>query len=378
MKIKTRSVIIFSGFNQRAVIAFCRFADRKGIPFQIIALSEEDEILKSQYKKFVIGIRNKRSLDIDDLIEQIIKLKNQYKYDEYMILPSSEALNRFLMENLACFERSDCVIPLVNKKMYYDISDKYTFGNLCAKNNIQVPCEIAYRDVVSFPVVAKPKVYGTFERVFSAPVIITSQTEWVSFCQEYCKDDYYIQEFVGGQSFYLLYYFRKNGDFVSFSQKNLVQQPSGKSIIAAEPAQLHNAPIAADFVRLFRKIGFYGLVMVEVKHYRGRYYMIEANPRLWGPSQLFVDCGVPFFEYFLQDWGFILPDEKQQLVFEKKFYFWFGGLIQGIGNAKSMAFHDYSEIQMREQIHELIQHDVYMRPDTLDIFLVDCKMKLNT
>ena len=368
MKSEKRVILNFSGFNQRAVISFCRIANRYSIPFYIIALSPDDEIYLSQYTDRVVGVRNKRSLDIDDLTEQIMKLKNQYEYDEYVILPSSEALNRFLLENVAFFERIGCVIPLVNKKLYCNISDKHAFGELCAKNSIQVPGEIEYSDVVSFPVVAKPKVYGTFERAFSAPVIINSQAEWVSFCQEHCRDDYYIQEFVGGQSFYLLYFFHKNGDFVSFSQKNLVQQPSGKSIIAAKPAQLHNAPIAADFVRLFRKEGFYGLVMVEIKYYRGCYYMIEANPRLWGPSQLFVDCGVPIFEYFLQDWGFCIPTDIQPKASESEAYFWFGGLIQSLGNNLTVAFHDYSETQMREQFQDLIQHDVYMRPDTIGIF----------
>jgi hypothetical protein len=36
--------------------------------------------------------------------------------------------------------------------------------------------------------------------------------------------------------------------------------------------------------------GFYGLVMIEVKEYDNQFYMIEANPRLWGPSQLILDA----------------------------------------------------------------------------------------
>ena len=45
--------------------------------------------------------------------------------------------------------------------------------------------------------------------------------------------------------------------------------------------------------------------MVEVKHLSNKNYMIEANPRFWGPSQLFVDAGINLFEAFLVDNGLL-------------------------------------------------------------------------
>ena len=33
--------------------------------------------------------------------------------------------------------------------------------------------------------------------------------------------------------------------------------------------------------------------------------MIEANPRFWGPSQFYHDCGIEFFELFLKDYDII-------------------------------------------------------------------------
>ena len=42
--------------------------------------------------------------------------------------------------------------------------------------------------------------------------------------------------------------------------------------------------------------------------------MIEANPRFWGPSQLFVDAGFNLFESFLFDYNIIetLPLDNQK------------------------------------------------------------------
>ena len=53
------------------------------------------------------------------------------------------------------------------------------------------------------------------------------------------------------------------------------------------------------------QIGYYGLIMIEVKIQDGEYYMIEANPRLWGPSQLILDAGMDLFHRFALDNGLI-------------------------------------------------------------------------
>src|SRR5690606_1826134 len=112
-------------------------------------------------------------------------------------------------------------------------------------------------------------------------------------------------EFIAGESFYLLFYFYKNGAAERFSQKNLMQQPSGGSIIAAVTSDFHRGHVALQFEELFRSIQFRGLVMVEIRGQGDRYYMIEANPRFWGPSQLFVDAGVNLFEAFMFDYGLL-------------------------------------------------------------------------
>ena len=66
-----KAFLIFSGYNQRAVVAFCREATSLKVPFCIIAKSEEDTILKTIYKEQVFAIRSEKLLVKSDLDECI-------------------------------------------------------------------------------------------------------------------------------------------------------------------------------------------------------------------------------------------------------------------------------------------------------------------
>lgn len=108
-----KAIVIFSGYNQRAIISFCRVAEEQNIPLIIIARSEDDSILKTEYEKYVKYIREKIELDLSYIKNILSKIKNEEIFNEYVILPSSEALNRFLLNNKEELEELDFIIPLV-------------------------------------------------------------------------------------------------------------------------------------------------------------------------------------------------------------------------------------------------------------------------
>jgi len=108
------------------------------------------------------------------------------------------------------------------------------------------------------------------------------------------------------------------------------------------------------------------LIMIELKQVGGAFYMIEANPRLWGPSQLFVDAGVPIFEEFIRRQGFNI--EIERLEIKESVYFWRGGISEDHRNGNALAFHDFTPKDLARQLDEFQKKEVYFRSDTEKIY----------
>lgn len=366
---QNKVVLVLSGFNQRAVIGFLRVLESNYITYAIIALSKNDPILLTEYKNKVISIRKSVPLLLDDILSCICEVKERIKQEEFIIAPSAEALNRFLLQNRLEFENLGCVIPLVNKELYELISDKKSFGLYCNKNGILTPKEFNINHRIDYPCVAKPKKYfSSITDEILTPVIIHKEIDFEIFKKKFLVDDFYFQEFVFGSSFYLLFYFHRNGSVFKFSQENAIQQQGGKSIVAAISSTIHNSLESEKYEILFNALKFFGLVMVEVKLYIDHFYMIEANPRFWGPSQLFVDAEMNLFEAFLHDFG-VLRTLPRFVEPEKKFkYFWFGGIMESYKQKIDLTFHQGDEHSLLKELPDWISADIYRRNDTLNIF----------
>jgi len=364
-----KGVIIFSGFNMRALYAFIRTLENNDISYYIIASSNDDEIFKTQYKEKVFSVRNEKSLILQDVIRSINKVQEIAQLEKYFIAPSTEALNRFLLKHRAIFSGLGCTIPLIQKSLYEDISNKYSFGQICEKYGIKTPKEFS---VLSFdvPCVAKPKQYcGEVSKQILKPVLILTETQKENFIKTYCLDDFYFQEFIGGKSFYLLYYFYQDGTFLKYSQENLIQQCDGGSILAAKSSTFHCGQYSEPYERLFREINYHGLIMIESKLHQNEVYMIEANPRFWGPSQLFVDAGVNFFNAMLQDYN--LLERAPNIVNPVEgdtYYFWNDGESFQAKCIREAVFYNYSKGMFFDELAQWNKVNLLNRPDTLDIY----------
>lgn len=358
-------ILIFSGYNERAIVSFLRTLKKNKIDnYFIIAKNNEDSIMKTEYKDKVIYIRSKIELDLDEIFYVISILKKKFNFKKYLLAPSTEALNRFMLQKRKVLEEHDCIIPLADKKIYEEISNKKSFSDLCKKNRISIPKEIDIKSEYLEPFVAKPRNYyeESVKKVYS-PILIQNEDDFKEFIANYNKDFFYFQEFIKGQSIYLLFYFCKNGKVYKFSQENLMQQSEGKSIIAAVNSNLHESNISNKFVNLFKKLNYTGMVMVEIRINKEKYYMIEANPRFWGPSQLFVDCNCNFFEVFLKEYGFIKKKIKFSQNDKEVRYFWSDGIKQDKMKGNSPTFY-----ANRINYDEWIESDIYNRKDTIKLF----------
>jgi predicted ATP-grasp superfamily ATP-dependent carboligase len=363
-----KAFAIFSGYNQRAVIAFLRVLTKYKIPYGIIAKSESDTILLTQYKSNVYYIRKEKALNNDDLFTGLKTIRQKLNTDILYIAPSTEALNRYILDNRQYFTKSNFIIPLVEKDLYNEISDKLSFSILCKENGLKIPDEYSDPDKLSFPFAAKPKKYFSSDNTKKtlSPLIIDTREKLQLFYNNFITDDFYYQEFIHGPSKYLLYYFHNDGTVYKSSQENLIQQPDGKSMIAAISSDLHTKKISESFELLFKQIKFSGFVMIEIK---GDNYMIEANPRFWGPSQLLIDSGSSLFEAFLHDLSFIFnkPTNYSHNSTDS-LYFWHGGLLSTLTEDSKPVFHNFSETNFIKLFPKFLKHDVYRRYDTIEIF----------
>lgn len=97
--------------------------------------------------------------------------------------------------------------------------------------------------------------------------------------------------------------------------------------------------------------------------------MIEANPRLWGPSQLFVDANYNFFYAFLNDFYCGQIELPSYTHCSNIKYFWFGGIIESYRQNKNLTFYsNYNEVELLTHLNEWLEYDIYKRKDTYKIF----------
>lgn len=133
---KPYGVLLLSGYNVRALVAFCRFARQNHLPFHLWAKSSADLIFRTEYRQNVWAIRESVDLRIDALLGVLADLRRSLNYEGLFIVPSTEYFNRFLLKHRKELECAGHIVPLVGVACYEAISDKYKFRTLCKKTRI--------------------------------------------------------------------------------------------------------------------------------------------------------------------------------------------------------------------------------------------------
>lgn len=366
-------LVIFSGYNQRAIIAFLRVLKKNYIDeYSIIASSKSDPIFLTDYKEKVFYTRKKVELDREELMNALCLLKTKKGAESIMIVPSTESLNRFFLLNRVEFALCNINIPLVHEQIYKTISDKESFWKICKEALFDVP------QIFKFPIkfgkefVAKPKSYIGRDGKQHSPELIFSENDFANFKEKNLLDDFTYQEFIRGESCYLLYYMAKNGKTYKFSQVNFLQQSNGKSILMAAPDKIHNESIAEYYEGFLRNLGFWGFIMIELRKINSQYVMIEANPRFWGPSQLIVDSGVPLFEAFLFDLNILASIPDRKINWDAK-YCWSTGVKNPFEKVNDCFWHEGGMLEVIGNKNKYLEYDIYNRFDTHGIYELERK-----
>ena len=271
--------IIFSGWNVRAVLAFSRFCSKRNIPLGIVAKGEDDPLLLTDYRSKVILKRSRPAIDLE-LFTELYNICQSKGYYNPVIIPSTEYLNRLLLEKKKEIEHIGVQIPLCNEALYSQLSDKKRFEDTCRQYGISVPEVYDSITPEKIPFVIKPKSY------FSQGKFITEKPKPILNIEDYERvrnldfSNSYVQEFIGGYSYYLLFYFSKDGNYSVYSQENLIQQHDGLSIVGARSSNIHLDQRAKRYVEMIKDLRYHGLIMIEIRDYKDQFYMIENGPKL--------------------------------------------------------------------------------------------------
>lgn len=353
-------LLILSGFNMRAVIALCRWAAAAGVPVHVVARHAKDPIYLTDYAAQVMAVRTSETLDVAETTGWIAQLRGTYGYTQVFIAPSTEFFNRFLLQHRSEVEAAGGLIPLVEESLYIRISDKEAFAEICAAHGVAVP---AVFDALpaTYPFVAKPRSYGAATSGQIKPYLIFTADERAHFVARERPEQFFYQEFVDGQSVYLLLHVARNGSITACAQENLIQQSAGGSIVLAGVHDFHCAPAAAPYLALLASLGFHGLVMIEIRlcQRTGRAVMIEANPRMWGPMQFTLDQHVDVFAPLLADYG-VYTDVIIDRPTRQSYYFWSGGLSR----QQPFAYHHFTPDRFVADYQSIASADLFARPDT--------------
>lgn len=284
--------LILSGANERAIVAAARDLKSQGIGFSIIARPSKDPIAGTFLAPHIIATRSIDRLDIDDLAQTLSRVRPQLP-ERLIYLPTSEALNRLVLQHQQRLEQEyGLEIPLPDLDTYATLSDKARFNALARGFGLELPPTEQEPRTAPLPLVAKP--HSEFSPHTGAklyPVLIFDEPQRQAFFAEAAEEDYFYQRYVDGQSHYYLFFFDHQGQAYSLFQENIAQQPNGKSIVAAQTCPCPSGDFLEKITACIRSTGFFGFCMVEAITLNGKSYLIELNPRLWGPLSLAIHAG---------------------------------------------------------------------------------------
>jgi predicted ATP-grasp superfamily ATP-dependent carboligase len=358
-------LLVLSGFNVRAVVALCRWAATARVPLHLVARNATDPIYLTDYGAQVFVERASAKLEVADVTSWIARLRAEHGYKRVLIAPSTEFLNRLLVKHRAAIEAAGGIVPLVEEKLYAQISDKHSFEQLCTAHGLSVPATFE-KIPDRLPFVAKPNTYGASKSGQIKPYLICTAGDLKAFTAREDVAAYTLQEFVAGQSIYLLAHLSRTGVVTAGAQENLIQQARGGSIVLARSHDFHRQPEAQSYLEMLRAVGFHGLIMIEVRRCArtGRHVMIEANPRMWGPIQFTLDQHVDLFGALLADHGFaVTPAKPAEAV--RPYYFWSGGLSR---DHAPFAYHNFSADRFLDEFPAIAASDLFGRGDTRRLY----------
>lgn len=322
--------LVPSGYNFRAVLAFCRALEQAGHTPAVVACTKDDPIFRTRFRDAVVFTRANRSLEVADFTAAATAARKRTGATQCVLAPASEYMVRWALQQRDALAAAHCELPLPDEATYLRVTDKGSFTVFCHERGLPVPGELATG--AHLPCVAKPRWNVAPDGTSLYPWLLRTREDLLRFERETQPEHFFFQEWVEGRSLYLLFHLPRRGRATVFSQENLAQQPGGKSVLLARAARLHeDAREVAFWEDALRATGFYGVAMLELRQRDdGECVLIEANPRLWGPLQLCVDACPPLLRGYVEEHLGRSPAARPAgAIRTRAAYLWSGGFAAG-------------------------------------------------
>jgi len=349
--------VIFSGHNDRAVVALCRYFSSVGRDFLLVARDSEDAIYETQWAENVIIQRANSELNVE-LFIKITQLA-QKQSCKPCLCPTSEFLNRFFLENRLQLTELGWHWLFPEYSIYKQLSDKYKSPyHIDRILDLKAPSS-QIKESWKAPCVLKPKCNLKNGQILY-PKICKNESDLAQALKDMDADDWFSQTLVEGQSYYLCAYIDARGGWDAFWQENLLQQPNGKSIVLARSCE--NPGVDVDrLMHGLHEMNYRGPLMMEVicDNEKAMHY-IEINPRFWGPLDLARRVCPGILKRFLSDMDDELLATKSKNINVSQIYAWaYGAKKNSLKIFPAAASLSHDELQSL-----LVLHDIYGHPDT--------------
>jgi hypothetical protein len=342
--------LLFSGHNERAVVALCRYFARARLDWVIVAAGRDDAILATAYRERVRFVRADRRVDAE-----LLRALGGLAGTPLVYCPTTEFINDVLLAQREALAGSGLVCGLPPASVYRRLTSKLDSQALFdGLPGVSLPRR--FHGWPTAPCVFKPRRNVEDGRVLY-PLLCPTDAALQQALARPGIGRYFAQAFVPGQSYYLCAYLARDGRRASMWQENLMQQPDGKSIVLARSVSNPGLDEAALFERL-RAAGCHGPLMIEfIRSDDGTLHYIETNPRFWGPLQLALDACPAILELFVQDHG-DTPRPLSPPAQAPHVYGWSAG-----ARVPGTVVHP-AGAALPDALRLLAEHDVYARPDT--------------
>lgn len=363
-------VVIFTGANERAVGAFCRSLQRDHIDFVLITRNAQDLLYRTRLQRHLFAQRTLDALDENEFKRLLLDVKAHYPKRALTLAPSAESINRLLLGMQDWMEREGIQGITVSPAIYRLFSDKEKLLAAAVTVGLEIPAAVEQLSESQIPFVLKPRVESGAHGQRIYPLLVRNVAEYSEHAVSYDAKRYLIQRYIDGQSFYYVY-FRNDAGVVALFQRNIVQQAAGKSMVAAELVRCPDADTNQRLRVLLEQHEYCGFIMFEVMESAGRHFLIEANPRLWGPMQLALENG------FRASWLVQARHTPPQMTTPLRFlglwrrdkYLWLGGFV---GQSRSdMRFFVGSQRWLWKACCWLPRYDIWFSTDSLRLFFFE-------